>query len=166
MGRCDSHKLVPVRSDITTMPTIFAPHSIGSSNNQWTVFYLKVVLVVYVVCLMLGTELRSLKQVCRSDCHADGVVPNPAMENTFLAQAGDLDDPVSNLNCYHAGCCTNMSKSPTCTEGIGCDKVCKGGSTPDYSWEDTPVYMGPIHPRDKKPVGVSQRSIFTRPPRY
>ena len=68
-----------------------------------------------------------------------GVMPNPAMENTFLAQAGDLDDPVSSLNCYHSGCCTNMSASPSCTEGIGCDKICHGGSTPDYSWEDTPV---------------------------
>jgi hypothetical protein len=74
----------------------------------------------------------------------DGVMPNPLMENTFLAQAGDLDDPVSNLNCYHSGCCTNMSASKTCTEGIGCDKICHGGSTPDYSWGDTPVYMGPI----------------------
>ena len=118
-----------------------------------------------------------------------GVMPNPAMENTFLAQAGDLDDPVAGLNCYHSGCCTNvstdailrllvlhrsslvyivydriafsdrlltvqMSKSPSCTEGIGCDKICQGGHTPDYSWADTPVYMGPIHPRDKKPVGV------------
>ena len=83
-----------------------------------------------------------------------GVMPNPAMENTFLAQAGDLDDPVSSLNCYHSGCCTNMSASPSCTEGIGCDKICHGGSTPDYSWEDTPVYMGPIHPRDKVLVGV------------
>ena len=26
-------------------------------------------------------------------------------------------------------------------------------AAPDYSWADTPVYMGPIHPRDKKPVG-------------
>ena len=84
-----------------------------------------------------------------------GVLPNPLMPNTFLAQAGDLDDPVSNLNCYHSGCCTNSSASPTCKLGVGCDAICHGnGSQPDYSWQGTPVYMGPIHPRDKKPVGV------------
>ena len=83
-----------------------------------------------------------------------GVLPNPLMPNTFLAQAGDLDDPVGNLNCYHAGCCQNMSASPMCKQGVGCQAICHGGSTPDYSWEDTPVYMGPIHPRDKKPVGL------------
>jgi hypothetical protein len=97
-----------------------------------------------------------------------GVLPNPIMPNTFFAQAGDLDDPVGTLNCYHDGCCTNMSKSPSCTEGIGCAVICKGGSTPDYSWEDTPVYMGPIHPRGKKVLGVrfaraAAASVYGKP---
>jgi hypothetical protein len=58
-----------------------------------------------------------------------GVLPNPAMPNTFLAQAYDLDDPVGSLNCYHSGCCStpfNTSK-PGCQSG--CQKICSDWGT-------------------------------------
>jgi len=76
-----------------------------------------------------------------------GVLPNPLMPNTFLAQAGDLDDPIPRLDCYHNGCCTNMSASPFCSTGIGCAKMCHGGSTPDYSWEVRLSRCIPNHPQ-------------------
>ena len=100
-----------------------------------------------------GSDIASMRL---AQTGSYGVLPNALMPNTFLAQAGDLDDPVSSLNCYHAGCCSNMSKSPSCTLGVGCDKICQHqppGTVPDFSWADTPIYMGPIHPRCKKPVG-------------
>ena len=55
-------------------------------------------------------------------------MPNPLTPNTFLAQAGDLDDPVSNLNCYHEGCCnvTKAKITPSCNVGVGCCKICQG----------------------------------------
>ena len=74
-----------------------------------------------------------------------GVLPNAAMPNTFLAQAFDLNDPFSNITCYHAGCCPN-NYHPKPGKCGGCDKYCNSLSGTNY-------YMGPIHPRDKKPVG-------------
>eukprot|EP00658_Telonema_sp_P-2_P024268 TRINITY_DN19753_c0_g1_i3.p1 TRINITY_DN19753_c0_g1~~TRINITY_DN19753_c0_g1_i3.p1 ORF type:complete len:493 (-),score=82.52 TRINITY_DN19753_c0_g1_i3:240-1718(-) len=73
-----------------------------------------------------------------------GVLPNPAMPNTFLAQSYDLDDPFSNISCYHA---TGCPAKPTPPGGWGgCQQYCD-------SLAGTNFYMGPIHPRDKKPVG-------------
>jgi len=76
-----------------------------------------------------------------------GVLPNPAMPNTFLVQALDLDDPFINTTCSDIKCCPydfNASHHKTCD---GCDAYCN-------STEGTHWYMGPIHPRDKKPVGA------------
>eukprot|EP01083_Nonionella_stella_P223706 796974_1 len=60
---------------------------------------------------------------------------NPAngMTNTFAALAHDLGDPW-NKQCFYL-------KPPTCQ-----------GNAP-YSWNKTNYFMGPIHPRDKLPVG-------------
>ena len=65
----------------------------------------------------------------------------------LLAQALDLDDPWINTTCSDTKCCAydfNASLHTTCD---GCDAYCN--STAATQW-----YMGPIHPRDKKPVGV------------
>ena len=72
-----------------------------------------------------------------------GVLPNPAMPNTFLAQAFDLGDPFSNITCYRAGCDPMNYTNPKCH---GCEQY-------DDSLAGTNYYMGPIHPRDKKPLG-------------
>ncbi|CAE7907902.1 SIAE [Symbiodinium sp. KB8] len=95
-----------------------------------------------------------------------GVAPNPAMPNTFMAQAFDLDDPFSNITCYRAGCCGEDPK-PACWSCLGPNGYCASLSAANY-------YMGPIHPRDKKPVGerlaragavvaYGQPGIFTGP---
>jgi hypothetical protein len=76
-----------------------------------------------------------------------GVLPNLAMPSTFLVQALDLDDPWINTTCSDIKCCPydfNASHHKTCS---GCDAYCN--STAGTRW-----FMGPIHPRDKKPVGA------------
>jgi len=68
-------------------------------------------------------------------------LPNPVlndvnfdgMTNTFAALAHDLGDPW-NKECFYL-------QPPTCQ-----------GNAP-YSWNATNYFMGPIHPRDKLPVG-------------
>eukprot|EP00937_MAST-01D_sp_MAST-1D-sp2_P001167 g1167.t1 len=74
-----------------------------------------------------------------------GAVPNAAMPNTFLAQAFDLNDPFANISCYgktkcHDNMPWNASWPPSCR------KYCDSVRTSNF-------YMGPIHPRDKRPVG-------------
>jgi len=80
-----------------------------------------------------------------------GVLPNPVMPNTFLAQTFDLNDPFSNITCYHSGCCNppaciDNTSIPACHscfgEGQYCDLIRQAN-----------FYMGPIHPRDKTPSG-------------
>jgi hypothetical protein len=76
-----------------------------------------------------------------------GVLPNPAMPATFLAQGLDMDDPYINTTCSDIKCCPydfNASHHTTCA---GCDGYCN-------STAGTPWFMGPIHPRDKKPLGA------------
>lgn len=86
-----------------------------------------------------------------------GVLPNPAIPNSFLAQAYDLDDPWG----PGAGPCVGATWA--CCEGTGfwkaapynktsCagrEKLCAAACHADL----TPVAMGGIHPRDKKPLG-------------
>ena len=61
-----------------------------------------------------------------------GTVPNPIMENTFMAHGFDMQDPWN-------------GKTGAC--------VTDPGTFPGYNCE-TPWFMGPsIHPRLKKPVG-------------
>jgi len=84
-----------------------------------------------------------------------GVLPNVAMPNTFLAHAFDLSDPYGNISCYKDACCPNAHWNPnnTAAKCHGCAEVFGGG--PDAFCEiKAPFYMGPIHPRWKKPVGV------------
>merc|ERR1712232_721353 len=83
-----------------------------------------------------------------------GVLPNEAMPNTFLAQAFDLGDPWADKTCYGMRCCWNNYNATACTASLA-----KKGLGPDacstYCSElmGTPVYMGGIHPRIKKPIG-------------
>ena len=106
-----------------------------------------------------------------------GVLPNPAMPNTFVAQAYDLDDPWAFVG--HSVCSTNASLPNSCTyTNNGTEQpspCCQCG--PDMAssrcvwnvsnWNrdlaplaplarnstDTPQFMGSLHPRLKEPVG-------------
>ena len=74
-----------------------------------------------------------------------GYAPNEALPNTFMAQGYDLDDPYVNITCY------NKFKCPKEAEPAGgWPADCRGYCD---SVEKTNFYMGPIHPRDKRPVG-------------
>lgn len=88
-----------------------------------------------------------------------GILPNPAIPNSFLAQAYDLDDPwgpnagpcATTWACCNGGWRAAPYNETACmegTKGVGpslCAKACEA--------ELTPVAMGGIHPRDKKPLG-------------
>lgn len=92
-----------------------------------------------------------------------GVLPGPAgsgMENTFVAQAYDLDDEWMgggvmgpcfrhsyNESSPHANCCGGHENTTTCTPEwqLKCAPACAGTS-------NTPT-KGGIHPRNKGPVG-------------
>ena len=97
-----------------------------------------------------------------------GVLPNKALPNTCMfslfllpslsqththkhtvgAQAFDLDDPWMNTTWRDAGCCPNNYKPKgTCDGCLGPNQYCANLSATNY-------YMGPIHPRDKLPVGA------------
>jgi hypothetical protein len=113
-----------------------------------------------------------------------GIMPNPAMPNTFVAQGYDMDDPTGSLGCYHSGCCGNLTKDKDDPACAGCVGICNGWSAgipinrepscgsaadcpgprkcpqpstgaPTYMPDGcAPVYMGPIHDRNKKPIGA------------
>lgn len=79
-----------------------------------------------------------------------GVLPNPAMPNTFLAQAGDLDDPWGPASgpCFGPWfCCGSKYNKTACA---GRETLCAPACAADA---DTASVMGGIHPRNKKPVG-------------
>eukprot|EP00729_Bicosta_minor_P010417 gene10417-25194_t len=76
-----------------------------------------------------------------------GMAPNSALQNVFVAQAYDLNDPYRNDSCYGAFKCHDNSVAPPGGYGKGCDGYCASVKTTNW-------YMGPIHPRDKKPVGA------------
>lgn len=90
-----------------------------------------------------------------------GILPNPGMPNTFLAQAYDLDDewvsatgggPCMDYGynasdpAYH--CCGSNANASICTGSwpSHCKNMCD-------SLEGTRQYMGGLHPRSKRPVG-------------
>jgi len=98
-----------------------------------------------------------------------GVLPNAMMENTYLAQAFDMGDPWDGLD--------QCVKGPTCCRsnnhlGGNCNTThCTGRNyttRPDEKWQkckayctssqfnprDTTPFMGGIHPRDKRPIGL------------
>jgi sialate O-acetylesterase len=75
-----------------------------------------------------------------------GHAPNPSLPNVFMAQTYDLNDPMHNDSCYSKTRCAdntpyNSSWPPSCRQ------YCASVKTTNW-------YMGPIHPRDKKPVGT------------
>jgi hypothetical protein len=80
-----------------------------------------------------------------------GILPNAAMPNTFLAHAYDLSDPFGNISCYKMQCCSNNfnpnNTAQTCHGCWGAGNYCEVGDATNF-------YMGPIHPRTKKPVGL------------
>ena len=89
-----------------------------------------------------------------------GVLPNAALPNTFLAHAYDLGDPwLENPSCTQWKCCKEYGaqywNATSCGVHFGnssasgaaeCAAACEGILNTTY-------YMGPIHPRIKKPVG-------------
>lgn len=88
-----------------------------------------------------------------------GVLPNPDMPNTFLAQAFDLDDPWG----PGAGPCQQQSQWACCDYSWGLAGHCTYNKTscagrealcaPACASTQTRAVMGGIHPRWKKPVG-------------
>jgi sialate O-acetylesterase len=85
-----------------------------------------------------------------------GTLPNKVLPNTFLAHAYDLDDPWGDKTCYEYACCSSASNF----NRSACDATLEKQHLPNSACDtycevlrDTPVYMGGIHPRIKKPVG-------------
>jgi len=83
-----------------------------------------------------------------------GVLPTPSMPNTFLAQAYDLDDEwgPSAGPCFGGkgawGCCEG--KTYNASSCAGREELCSPACAANVN---TPILMGGIHPRSKKPVG-------------
>lgn len=75
-----------------------------------------------------------------------GTLPNPVMPNTFIAQAFDLNDQWSNDSCYGKVHCPSLPENASNPWGQ-CAGYCESVAVTNW-------YMGPIHPRDKKPVGL------------
>jgi hypothetical protein len=77
-----------------------------------------------------------------------GRAPNPALPGVFVAQAYDLNDPYHNDSCYGKYHCHDHSKPSdvNLTSWGSCTGYCDSVCTTNW-------YMGPIHPRDKLPVG-------------
>ena len=83
-----------------------------------------------------------------------GVLPNAAMPNTFIAETYDLNDPWGDKTCYGWQCCWNRYNKTACSANAA-----RAGLAPDVcvnycqQLQDTPVFMGGIHPRSKYQVG-------------
>eukprot|EP00729_Bicosta_minor_P014162 gene14162-23573_t len=79
------------------------------------------------------------------------------MPETFVAQAFDLADLYGNISCYKSGCCTSNNPNATMQRCHGCSAKF-GGPGNDMAFCDVKAgfYMGPIHPRSKKPVGCTK----------
>ena len=92
-----------------------------------------------------GSDIGTMRQ---AQTASYGYMPNPALPNSFVAQAYDLNDPYHNDSCYGKYHCHDNSEPKD-------DNVTSWGSCTGYcdSVKTTNWYMGPIHPRDKKPVG-------------
>ena len=73
-----------------------------------------------------------------------GVLPNPAMPNTFIANAYDLGEPWDK-NCAGAGCCSEWLWPWT--------DICLPQFRGEWVYDTTTWYMGPIHARPKFPLG-------------
>ncbi|KAJ9456119.1 hypothetical protein DIPPA_18272 [Diplonema papillatum] len=75
-----------------------------------------------------------------------GAIPNAMMPNTFLGHAYDLDDPFGNETCWKDSCCSGEATPKPGQTCDGCDGFCD-------AQDGTQFYLGPIHPRAKKPLG-------------
>jgi hypothetical protein len=108
-----------------------------------------------------------------------GVLPNPAMPNTFVAQAYDLNDPWAWYSSHTSVCSTNASIKHACGwtdkgtgETSGCCQCGPEMASSRCVWNvsswnrdlaplaplvrnstETPQFMGSLHPRLKEPVG-------------
>jgi hypothetical protein len=91
-----------------------------------------------------GSDLGSMRL---AQTAGYGVLPNAVMPQTFLAQALDLNDPWINTTWSDIKCCPYDFNASYHTPCHGCDAYCDSTAA-------TPWYMGPIHPRDRKSVGV------------
>jgi len=75
-----------------------------------------------------------------------GTAPNPAMPNTFVAQAYDAGDPWDAYQCADPeACCVD--------DFIALGPNCKGDNRGKWSVNGTGWFMGQVHPRTKGLVG-------------
>eukprot|EP01060_Flectonema_neradi_P022565 TRINITY_DN30805_c0_g1_i1.p1 TRINITY_DN30805_c0_g1~~TRINITY_DN30805_c0_g1_i1.p1 ORF type:complete len:736 (+),score=147.42 TRINITY_DN30805_c0_g1_i1:123-2330(+) len=87
-----------------------------------------------------------------------GVVPNPLLENAFMALAFDLADPwthntrTDSVNCSHPNPATGKYNPKCIWDPSSWDQQLQV-MAPSVRKNDAPVYMGSIHPRIKLPVG-------------
>ena len=89
-----------------------------------------------------GSDIGTMRWAQTASYGRGGVIPN-----TFVAQGYDLNDPFRNDSCYGTFKCHDNTPAPPGGWGRGCDEYCASVKTTNW-------YMGPIHPRDKKPVGA------------
>jgi len=92
-----------------------------------------------------GTDIGGMRM---SQTGNFGTLPSPQMPNCFLAHAFDLGDPWGgSTSCLQDGCCSKQKyNASTCNKReVTCKAACAGIT-------NTSFYMGPIHPRIKKPV--------------
>jgi hypothetical protein len=79
-----------------------------------------------------GADLPSMRW---AQTASYGVLPNPAMPQTFVAQAFDLNDPFANITCYKQKCCDNNFNLTVCESRRGTLTI----SHPSSLW---PTSMG------------------------
>jgi hypothetical protein len=87
-----------------------------------------------------------------------GVLPNPLMPNTFLAQGYDLGDPwemysADDRNCSHP---LRASAPAQCVQpwtNLSAWDPLVAALAPQIAADTTPSFMGGIHPRIKSPLG-------------
>eukprot|EP00040_Diaphanoeca_grandis_P042178 m.264329 g.264329 ORF g.264329 m.264329 type:complete len:830 (+) comp55607_c0_seq1:15-2504(+) len=81
-----------------------------------------------------------------------GTLPSPQIPNSFLAHAYDLGDPwTGGTPCTGWQCCANDYNASNCAQHTKNDtSMCTASCLAQLN---TSFYMGPIHPRVKKPVG-------------
>lgn len=86
-----------------------------------------------------GADLPSMRW---AQTASYGVLPNPVMPHTFLAQAYDLNDPFANITCYKSKCCDNNFNLTVCNEHhANAFEECKPYCA---SLDATNFYMGPV----------------------
>jgi hypothetical protein len=72
-----------------------------------------------------------------------GVMPNAEMNNTFLAQAFDLNDPWGDKTCYGMGCCNQVR---TATGKLALPPASSRAITMLFAHNCSLQYLGPINP--------------------